>query len=299
MQNFLKFGDKFALLAINQLEEQLPPNYSHNYSPNLLITNNLNFPKISFWKKWLGEHVWEEIEDANLFFITKRKANRLHLNNHENRNLFQSCIDGRAALKLTGSFCMGGAFIFDGSYTNSGISFFNYRKMPTWFHSGPKNYTKFNASHAELWAELIKPYQHFLNAVKRKKYRRIWRGTINFLKGIEEQFIEWRHPAFVKAIDSFLRSPMNKTYKKFAKRAHFLEKKVGLKYRQNTFEKMYIFRSQLEHLHRIAKPTQKDINMTYKSEKIAREFIKYFLLQKNYQKHFENDKSIDLFWSSI
>jgi hypothetical protein len=85
--NIIDGGDKYALTGLSiKLEGNIPQG---EVAPHLIVLANTRFEIPSHWREWLGTIRTEEVEDRNLFLLSKLRSARQDVLDDENKTLQQ------------------------------------------------------------------------------------------------------------------------------------------------------------------------------------------------------------------
>jgi hypothetical protein len=80
-------GDKYALVGLSiKLEGDIPRG---EVVPHLTVLADVRFEIPAQWRKWLGIIRTEEVEDCNLFLLSKLRSARPDVLDDENKTLQQ------------------------------------------------------------------------------------------------------------------------------------------------------------------------------------------------------------------
>ena len=78
-------GEKYALIGLSAKTEG---NISHGIvAPRLWVVADTRFEFLSHWKEWLGTIRSEEVENSNLFLLSKIKSEQPDVLDGENQTL--------------------------------------------------------------------------------------------------------------------------------------------------------------------------------------------------------------------
>ena len=99
--NWIDDGEKYAVVALNvKVEGQVP----HIVAPNLWALANTTFRVPTDWRGWLGSIRVDEIENCNLFLLSKLRSSTPDILDAENQRLQQRVWNFYIGLLLTSGF---------------------------------------------------------------------------------------------------------------------------------------------------------------------------------------------------
>ena len=99
---WIEDGEKYALIGLNvKIDGHLP---SGKVAPNLWLLTDTTFSVPSHWQEWLGSIRTREIEDCNLFLLSKLASLRPAVLNDEDQKLKQRVWNFYIGLLLASAF---------------------------------------------------------------------------------------------------------------------------------------------------------------------------------------------------
>ena len=82
---WIKVGEKYALVGLNvKIDEQLP---LERITPNLWVLADTTFDVPPHWQEWLGSIRAREVENCNLFLLSKLASHTADVLDAENQQL--------------------------------------------------------------------------------------------------------------------------------------------------------------------------------------------------------------------
>ena len=295
----LNKNEKYAMIVIPQTYIHFNFPESIQLKNDLWVTRILPFPIEEHWKQWLGELKIKEIEEANLFLITKSYSKTAPVVDHENKKLKDLISTFYWSISLSGFFrCDHKPFQLTGSFEKNsiGVDEITYLENPERIKESPIE--KITKPRLKIASEIADAFQMLSNI---KNFRRINRIFHAFFNGLLNKDIGERLHQFVRCIEGFINPKEGKTKKQFKYRTELF---VGRGY-HDYMEELFNLRSSIEHLHspiRAIKGADKKTRWetatkrTIEAEALARYCIKSFLLNSNIWEHFEDDSAIEKFW---
>lgn len=85
-EEWLGEGEKYALLGLNLKSDQAGF-FEEPLSPELTVLTSARFKMPAHWREWLGSNRAEEIEDCNLFILSKLNSKQPGVLDGENQTL--------------------------------------------------------------------------------------------------------------------------------------------------------------------------------------------------------------------
>ena len=300
MKKFLKPNDKYALLIIPGVYRDLPDSYSFNLASDTILTTKLEIPDVVHWKEWLGSILWKEIVEAGTYLLVKKSSSDHHTQNHEDQNLKDKAVYWWHILKVTGSFKSETPIILTGVWTADDIKIQSKSSYPLWYHQGDDYFLRLKINHLPLWKTLYEGYEAVTLSFRNRQHRRIVFGLRNFIHATELEMVNWRLPAFVRAIEAFVKPVGQGFGKQFARRAAFLTRddKDFKNVSESVFTEIYNLRCDYDHLYDMAQPTESEWRTIITCEDVARRLYQRLLVDASFRDHFSDDVSIDAFWKN-
>ncbi len=298
----LTFGDKFALLAIENVYTDLPPE-DQQLPDGTWILSRVPVEIEANWTQWIGSVRADKIREANLVFVRSIKsANPILAGDAEQSALTQHVAKLFSLLQLGGVPEYNEADVLAGSVLNDGPIIRQMSRLPK-FHS-TKGYVRqpVNLDRLEKAATMRFALDQIENLVP-ARFARFVRGLNTFKEGLEQNTGQERLHQFVRSLEALVLPAIGSTRSQFTHRCQTFAKANPTA--KTTLEQAYDMRSDTEHLqdwNRALKsypePEREDIALhrTRQMERLAMFAYSRILENKTLQSNFVDDGAQETFW---
>lgn len=150
------------------------------------------------------------------------------------------------------------------------------------------------------WSKLFEKLKIVYFRLQQGDFFRFNRGLFNFQKGLQENYIDFRLPYFVRSLEALILPDKGETTKQFKDRTKkwYPKNKYPDENIMTTLSEIYAMRCDFEHLHGIKEIYSKDHKLlTCRCEEIVRNAYKTILFDNNELENFTNDININKYWN--
>jgi hypothetical protein len=291
-------GQKYALVALGvKVEEHIP---FAQLAPNLWIAGDTNFKIPSYWREWLGTVRAEEVEDFNLFLISKIVSKTPEILDGENQILRQNVLHFYIGLLLASPFAASHRpVMLTGSRIDGELGVRSQEDWDTPVPSPVFYYPVLTKSEIEYAARLAAA----LEAASGKQGFSRWRlfRTISLYREARSisDNLDRLHQ-YCRCIEGLILPSPGDTRKQFKSRTELF---IGPRH-HNLAGDMYDVRSAAEHLHeyRYLDPFDRNVRLDLLqkeaiAEYIARTSLAHILENPALIPHFANHQALARFWA--
>jgi hypothetical protein len=293
-------GEKYALLGLSLKSDQAGF-ADEAISPELAVLTRAAFKMPSHWREWLGSIRAEEVEDCDLFILSKLHSHQPGVLDGENQMLQQRLWRFYRGLLLCSPFATADKpVIVTGSREESDIGVRQTQDLespvPNFFRPYPEVSQAELQEAAGLASQLAK-----LNAIaKGDSHWRLFRVLHLYVETRTEQDLLDRLHQYARCIDGLVLSRPGQGRSDFKSRSELF---IGPGHDEMMGE-IYNDRSTVEHLHedRLLEPfdREKRLGLLKKEalvEYIARTALRRIVDDESLWPHFANRAGLEKFWS--
>jgi len=293
-------GEKYALLGLNLKSDQVGF-VDEQLSPELAVLTRAAFKMPSHWREWLGSIRAEEVEDCDLFILSKLKSRHASVLDGENQTLQARVWAFYRGLLVTSRFAPAHKpVVLTGSREDNEIG---VREAQDLEASAPcvfRGYPEVTQSELRQAAGLAAQLGKLGGIVKGDSHWRLLRVLTLYVATRPERDLLHRLHQYARCIDGLVVSRPGKGFDDFKSRTElFIGPGHG-----DVMGEIYADRSSVEHLHedRLLEPFDRArrLEIVRKEaiiEHIARTALRRIILNESLWPHFANRKGLEAFWA--
>lgn len=292
-------GEKYALVGLSaKFEGQLPPG---NVTTNLSVFSDTKFSMPANWRKWLGSVRAGEVEDCNLFLLSKLASSRPGVLDDENKTLQQRAWSFYVGLLLATTFAPAHRpVLLTGSRQDGEIDLRQSQDFDSPVPCLFRPYPPIVPDDIRLAARLGENLQTLSTAPLAGGHWRLFRTLHVYTEARTISEIVNRIHQFCRCIDGLILPAAGKTKQQFKSRTELF---IGPGH-HDLMGELYDIRSAVEHLHENRYleyfDRAKRLDLAKKEaivDHIARTSLARVIGDKALWPHFGNTPSLEKFWA--
>jgi hypothetical protein len=299
-ESWLGEGEKYALLGLNIKSDQAAF-ADEQLSPELAILTRAAFKMPSHWREWLGSIRAEEVEDCDLFILTKLKSKQAGVLDGENHALLARVWSFYRGLLLTSRFATAHKpVILTGSREDGEIGVRQTQDLETPAECVFRGYPEVSQAELRQAAALAAQLCQLRAIAKGDSHWRLFRVLSLYVATPPERDLLHRLHQYARCVDGLVLSRPGKGASDFKSRAELF---IGPGH-EDVMGEVYSDRSSVEHLHedRLLEPFERAnrLEIVRKEaiiEYVARAALRRIVLNENLWPHFANRSGLETFWA--
>jgi hypothetical protein len=293
-------GEKYALLGLNLKSDQAGF-VDEKLSPELAVLTRAGFKMPSHWREWLGSIRAEEVEDCDIFILSKLKSNQTSVLDGENQTLQARVWAFYRGLLLASRFAPAHKpVVLTGSREDNDIGVRQTQDLegpvPCVFRGYPEVAQTDLRQAADLGLRLGK----LGGTAKGDSHWRLFRVLYLYVATRPERDLLDRLHQYARCVDGLVLTRPGKGTDDFKSRTELF---IGLGH-HDVMGAIYADRSSIEHLHedRLLEPfdRSKRLDLLRKEaiiEHVARTALRRIVLNESLWPHFANRSGLEAFWA--
>lgn len=298
--SWLSDGEKYALLGLNIKSD--PTGFSaEQISPELAVLTQSSFKMPSHWREWLGSIRAEEVEDCDLFILTKLQSKHPGVLDDENQELQARVWGFYRGLLLTSRFATAHKpVILTGSREDNEVGVRQAQDLETPAECVFRFYPEVSQADLRQAAEVAMQLGKIGEAAKSNSFWRLFRVLQLYVSTRPERQMLHRLHQYARCVDGLILSRPGKGASDFMSRTELF---IGAGH-ADVMGEIYADRSAVEHLHedRLLEPFErtKRLELVRKEaiiEYVARTVQQRIVLNEHLWLHFANREGLETFWA--
>jgi hypothetical protein len=293
-------GEKYALLGLNLKSDQAGF-ADEQLSAELAVLTRAAFKMPAHWREWLGSIRAEEVEDCDLFILSKLKSKQTGVLDGENRALVSRVWSFYRGLLLTSRFATAHKpVILTGSREDNEIGVRQTQDLETAAECVFRGYPEVSRAELRQAADLALQFGKLGGIAKGDSHWRLFRVLYLYVATRPERDLLHRLHQYARCVDGLVLSRPGKGASDFKNRAELF---IGTGH-DDVMGEIYADRSSVEHLHedRLLEPFEraKRLAIVQKEaiiEHIARSALRRIVLNTSLWPHFANRNGLEAFWA--
>lgn len=244
-QNWIATGEKYALLGLNIKADEAGFADEH-ISPELAVVPRAAFKMPAHWREWLGSIRAEEVEDCDLFILSKLVSKRPDVLDGENQALQAKVWGFYRALLLTSRFATAHKpVILTGSREDSEIDVRQTQDLETPASCVFRGYPDVSQAELRQAAALAAQLGKISGIATGDSHWRLFRVIHLYVSTRSERDLLHRLHQYARCVDGLILSSPGNGARQFKNRT---EPFIGPRHHLLVGE-IYETRSEVEHLH--------------------------------------------------
>src|SRR6266540_6558633 len=243
--SWLGEGEKYALLGLSLKSDQA--GYSEGpLSPEFAVLTKAEFKMPSHWREWLGSIRAEEVEDCNLFILSKLNSKQAGVLDGENQALQRRVWNFYVGLILTSTFAAAHKpVILMGSREDNEIGVRQTQDLESPAPSIFRPYPEVSQSELRQAAVLATQLSKVSETARGASHWRLFRVLHLYIATRPEQELLHRLHQYARCVDGLVLTRPGKGARDFKSRAELF---IDSGY-DDVIGEIYTDRSTVEHLH--------------------------------------------------
>lgn len=299
-QNWIDADEKYALLGLN-IKADEAGFADEQISPELAVVTRTAFKMPVHWREWLGSTRTEEVEDCNLFILSKLKSKQPGVLDGENQALQAQVGRFYNGLLITSRFATAHKpVILTGSREDNGIGVLQAQDLELPTACIFRGYPEVSQAELRQAARLSMQIYKIGALAKGDSHWRLFRVLHLYLTTRPELDLLHRLHQYARCIDGLILSSPGNGLKQFKSRTELF---IGPRHHILMGE-IYETRSDVEHLNedRLLEPFEREkrLELLRKEaiiEYVARTALNHILSNEALWPHFANRAGLTNFWS--
>jgi hypothetical protein len=296
---WLNNGEKYAFVGLQvRVEGHLP---GGQIAPNLWVLSDAKFGIPAHWREWLGTIRVDQLEDCNLFLMSKLESLTPAILDAENQALQKRVANFYVGLLLTSHFSPSHApVMLTGSRQKDEIDIRQQQEFDAPVTSLARPYPPVEPNHVLLAARLGANIEALPTAGLLGGQWRLFRTLRIYMEARASQEMLDRVHQYCRCLEGLILPPVGQTKRQFKSRTELF---IGQGHHALMGE-LYDVRSAVEHLHEDRYLERFDRSMRLDLvrkeaivEYIARTALARIIGDVNLWHHFSNRSSLSRFWS--
>ena len=292
-------GEKYALVGLEVNLEGAPP--PEHIAPNLQVLTETTFDVPPEWREWLGSIRADQVQDSNLFLVSKLESTMPGVLDDENQSLQQRVQHFYVGLLLSAMFSPSHEpVMLTGSREDGAIGI---RQQTDLARPAPqvfRPYPPLVATDIQLAAQLAQHLDAMRPDTEPVHLLRLLRTMNIYVKAraIDEPLV--RIHQYCRCIDGLILPAIGKTKQHFKSRTELF---IGPTH-HDLMGDLYDIRSDVEHLHenRYLETFDREVRLDLVAkeaivEYIARSALARIICNEALWQHFGNKAALNVFWS--
>jgi hypothetical protein len=298
-ESWLGEGEKYALLGLNIRTDQTGF-VSEQISPELAVLTQSSLKMPAHWRKWLGSIRAEEVEDCDLFLLTKLQSTQPSVLDGENQLLVARVWNFYRGLLLTSRFAAAHRpVILTGSREDDEVGVRQAHDLESPVGCIFRFYPEVSQAELRQAAEVAVQLGKIGEAAKCDSFWRLFRVLHLYVATRTEREMLHRLHQYARCVDGLILSRPGKGASDFKSRTELF---IGSGH-DDVMGEIYADRSAVEHLHedRLLEPfdRKKRLELVRKEaiiEYIARTVLRRIVLDEELWRHFADRRGLEAFW---
>jgi hypothetical protein len=299
-EEWLGEGEKYALLGLNLKSDQAGFS-DERLSAELAVLTRAAFKMPSHWREWLGSIRAEEVEDCDLFILSKLKSKQASVLDGENQALLALVWSFYRGLLLTSRFATAHKpVILTGSREDDEIGVRQTQDLETPAECVFRGYPEVSQAELRQAADVAVQLGKIGAIANGDSYWRLFRVLHLYVATRPERDLLYRLHQYARCVDGLVLSRPGKGASDFKSRAELF---IGAGH-DDVMGEIYADRSSVEHLHedRLLEPFErgKRLDLVRKEaiiEHFARTALRRIILDQNQWPYFANRSGLETFWA--
>jgi hypothetical protein len=299
-QNWVGDDEKYALLGLNIKSDQAGF-ADEQISLELAVLTRAAFKMPIHWREWLGSIRAEEVEDCNLFILSKLKSKQSGVLDGESQGLQARVWNFYRGLLLTSRFTTAHKpVILTGSRDDNEIGVRQTQDLEAPADCVFRGYPEVSQAELRQAAGLATELGKIAGIAKGDSHWRLFRVLYLYVGTRPERDLLHRLHQYARCVDGLVLSRPGKGVSDFKSRTELFIG-PGL---HDVMGEVYADRSSVEHLHedRLLEPFErvKRLELVRKEaiiEHIARTALRRIVLNESLWPHFANRAGLEKFWA--
>jgi hypothetical protein len=292
-------GEKYALVGLSvKLEGHIP---TGKIASHLWVLAETKFGIPRHWREWLGSIRVEQVEDCNLFLISKLPSSMPSVLDGENKMLQQRVSHFYAGLLLTSTFAAAHKpVMLSGSRLDGEIDIREQNDFDPPIPSIFRPHPPVLAGEIQLAAQLAEQIEALGTAPLTGGHWRLFRTLHIYMEARTTADILDRLHQYARCIDGLILPDVGKTTQQFKSRSELF---IGPRH-HDMMREIYDVRSAVEHLREnrylesFDRETRLDlVKKEAIAERIAQTALARIVGDSNLWPHFANTSSLGNFWA--
>ncbi|AZO44952.1 hypothetical protein EJ076_29545 [Mesorhizobium sp. M7D.F.Ca.US.005.01.1.1] len=299
-QNWICDGEKYALLGLN-IKADEAGFADEQISPELAVVTKAAFKVPAHWREWLGSIRAEEVEDCDVFILSRLISKQSGVLDAENQALQAKVWSFYRGLLLTSRFATAHKpVILTGSREENEIGVRQTQDLDAPVSCVFRGYPEVSQEELRQAAGLVVQLAKIGGIAKGDSHWRLFRVLHLYISTRSERDLLHRFHQYARCVDGFVLSRPGKGASDFVTRTELF---IGPGH-QDMLGEIYADRSSVEHLHedRLLEPFEraKRLDLLKKEaviEYVARTALNRILANEALWPHFANRAGLADFWS--
>ena len=292
-------GDKYGLVGLTvKLQGELPPD---KISPNLWVLADTKFSVPPSWREWLGSVRVEEVEDCNLFLLSKLASVAPDVLDAENKTVQQRAWTFYVGLLLASTFAPAHRpVLLTGSRRDGEIGIRQQQDLDSPISSVFRPYPSVLTDDIRLAARLGENLETLATVPHPGGHWRLFRTLHIYTEARTTGEMVDRIHQYCRCIDGLILPTIGKTKHQFKSRTEIF---IGPGH-HDLMGELYDIRSAVEHLHEnryletFDRATRLDLLKNEAiAEHVARTALARVIGDQTLWPHFANTAALERFWS--
>lgn len=299
-ESWLGEGEKYALLGLNLKSDQAGFS-DEQLSAELAVLTRAAFKMPSHWREWLGTIRAEEVEDCDLFILSKLKSKQASVLDGENQTLQARVWGFYRGLLLASRFAPAHKpVVLTGSREDNEIGVRQTQDLEAPVPCVFRGYPEVSQGELRQAADLAAQFGKLGAIAKGDSHWRLFRVLHLYVASRPERDLLDRLHQYARCVDGLVLTRPGKGADDFKSRTELF---IGSGH-DDVMGAIYADRSSIEHLHedRLLEPFDrlKRLDLLRKEaiiEQIARTSLRRIVLNESLWPHFANRKALEAFWA--
>ncbi|MBZ9993148.1 hypothetical protein [Mesorhizobium sp. BH1-1-4] len=297
--NWIDADEKYALLGLN-IKGDEAGFADEQISPGLAVVTRTAFKMPVHWREWLGSIRAEEVEDCDLFILSKLKSKQPGVLDGENQALQAKVGRFYNSLLLTSRFATAHKpVILTGSREDNEIDVRQAQDLESPTACNFRGYPEVSQTELRHAASLAIQLDKLGGIASGASHWRLFRVSHLYVSTRPEQDLLHRLHQYARCVDGLILSSPGNGAKQFKSRTELF---IGPRH-HTLMGEIYETRSEVEHLHedRLLEPFEREkrLELLRKEaiiEYIARMALNRILSNEALWPHFANRAGLTTFW---
>lgn len=295
-------GDKFAVLAVENVHSELPKNWEGQLSDGTWVLTKVPVQRESYWREWIGSIRAERLKRAHLVLVRSTSSANPEILDEQHDALGEHLTQIFYMLALSGVLQYEAADVLKGSMIGGKTDIPQIAELPKFHRTGGDNSVPVTLARLEDAARL----QSILATIYSGTgdYKRVGRGLNVLMDGLRQELGQERIHQFVRSLEALILPDPGKTQKQFVHRCQTFAKASPAS--EKILKDAFDMRSDTEHLHDWDRALQSyseadrdtvALQRTRQMERLACFAYSRILGDNAICAHFKNETTQRTFWS--